>query len=111
MPHLTVELGSALEQWQKASLDITGRVIDDVDLIGACSVNYLMLCGTVLGGWLMAKSALVAMEKNDEDPDFYGAKIITAEFFAAHILPRAGAYATAATADSILTMGLKEEQF
>ena len=111
LPQLTAELTTALDQWQKASLDITGRVMDDVDLVGACSVNYLMLCGTVLGGWLMAKSALVAMKKTSEDPDFYGAKIITAEFYAAHILPRAGAYATAATADSQLTMGLKEEQF
>ena len=80
LPQLTAELTTALDQWQKASLDITGRVMDDVDLVGVCSVNYLMLCGTVLGGWLMAKSALVAMEKTSEDPDFYGAKIITLNF-------------------------------
>ncbi len=111
LTNMTLALATALEQWQKASLDITSRVTDDIDLVGTCSVNYLMLCGTVLGGWLMAKGALVAHQKIDEDPDFYGAKIITAEFYAAHILPRAGAYAAAAAADSQLTMGLKEDQF
>jgi len=105
------ELGVALKQWQDASQDISQRVLEDIDLVGTSSVNYLMLSGTVLGGWLLAKSAIIADSKMASDESFYSAKIATANFFASHILPRASAYAKAAVADSNVVMGLSEEQF
>jgi acyl-CoA dehydrogenase len=54
----------------------------------AVSVPYLRLCGYVIGGWLMAKSAAVAAAKTSgSDREFYAAKIRTAAFFAAQVLP------------------------
>ena len=104
-------LSDALKKWQEVSLDITGRVAEDIDLIGTCSVNYMMLCGTILGGALLSKGALAAEQKLDQDPDFYSAKITTARFYSDHILPRLYAYASAAAASSDLVMGLNEDQF
>ena len=60
----------------------------------AVSVPYLKLCGYVLGGWLLAKSAAIAASKADgADRAFYEAKVHTAAFYAAQVLPIAAALA------------------
>ena len=60
----------------------------------AVSVPYLKLCGYVTGGWLLAKSAAIAAAKSDgPDREFYAAKIRTARFYAAQVLPGAVALA------------------
>jgi len=53
----------------------------------AGSVPYLMLWGTVAGGWQMARSAIAA-SKNASD-EFNAAKLITARYYAEHVLSRA----------------------
>jgi hypothetical protein len=56
-------------------------------------VPYLKLFGTVAGGWLMARAALVATEKlATPTADFYRAKRVTARFYAEHVLPEAQTY-------------------
>jgi 3-(methylthio)propanoyl-CoA dehydrogenase len=59
----------------------------------AVSVPYLKLCGYVAGGWLLAKSAAIAAGKSGAERAFYAAKIRTATFYAAQVLPIAGALA------------------
>jgi 3-(methylthio)propanoyl-CoA dehydrogenase len=55
----------------------------------AVSVPYLKLCGYVVGGWLLAKSAAIAANKLDgQEKDFYGAKLRTALFYTEHVLPQ-----------------------
>jgi len=56
------------------------------------SVPYLKLFGTVAGGWMMARAALIAqakLEDPDADRDFLEAKLATARFYAEHELPKA----------------------
>ena len=56
----------------------------------AVSVPYLKLCGYVIGGWLMAKSAdLAAQRMSGAEREFYAAKLRSAVFFAAQVLPAA----------------------
>ena len=56
----------------------------------AVSVPYLKLCGVVIGGWLLAKSAaLAAAGLGGAERAFYQAKIRTAHFYAKQVLPRA----------------------
>ena len=51
---------------------------------------YLTQFGTVLGGWLMAVSAVAAKKEPAEyDDDFLTQKVITARFYGEHLLPRA----------------------
>ena len=58
------------------------------------SVPYLKLCGYVAGGWLLAKSAAVAAaHAGGAERDFYLAKVRTAGFYAAQVLPIATALA------------------
>jgi hypothetical protein len=56
----------------------------------AVSVPYLHLCGRVLGGALMARSAAIAAKRLAEgssDARFYRAKLQSARFYAEHLLP------------------------
>jgi hypothetical protein len=60
----------------------------DVRAASAGAVPFLKLLGIVAGGWQMARAALIAQAKidaGDSDP-FYAAKIITARFYADHVL-------------------------
>ena len=60
----------------------------------AVSVPYLKLCGYVIGGWLLARSASIAAARaSGAERDFYTAKVHTAAFYAAQVLPTAAALA------------------
>jgi len=81
--------------------------------VAAVSVPFLKLWGTVGGGWLMARAALIADAKagTDGDTDFYRAKIVTARFYAEHILPQAAGLTSAVTGGSSSVLALSEAQF
>ncbi len=57
----------------------------------AGSVPYLMLAGNVMAGWQMARSLLVAEQQiaAGVDVGFMKAKVITARFYADHLLTKA----------------------
>ncbi len=88
----------------RAALSASADVLEDAtrwvaqsaraDLVSALagSVPFLRLAGTALGGWLLAKGALVANGKlaaRDGDPAFMEAKVVTARFYAEVIVPPA----------------------
>jgi acyl-CoA dehydrogenase len=87
---------------------------NDVHAAGSAAVNLLMLMGTVVGGWQMARAALAAhakLESNEGDAKFYQSKLITARFYAEHVLPRSGSYLAAVLAGSESIMALDDEYF
>jgi alkylation response protein AidB-like acyl-CoA dehydrogenase len=60
----------------------------------AVSVPYLMLCGYVIGGWMLARSSAIAAKNlQGADRAFYESKIHTARFYANQVLPNALALA------------------
>ncbi len=80
----------------------------------AGSVPFLRLAGTALGGWLLARSALVAQARlgqRDGDPAFLEAKLVTARFYAEVILPPALAELGPLKAAGRTVFALTEEQF
>jgi alkylation response protein AidB-like acyl-CoA dehydrogenase len=86
----------------------------DVRAVFAGSVPYLKLAGIVLGGWQMARAALVARGKLDGgagDAAFYRAKIATARFFADHILAQADGLRHSIVEGSAGVLALDVEQF
>ncbi|MBS0413409.1 MAG: acyl-CoA dehydrogenase [Proteobacteria bacterium] len=56
----------------------------------AGSVPYLMLAGNLVAGWQLGRALLAAEEQlaQGKDAAFMQAKIVTARFYAEHILPR-----------------------
>jgi butyryl-CoA dehydrogenase len=86
----------------------------DIKGVFAGSVPYLKLAGIVLGGWQMARAALIAQQKLQSasgDAAFYQAKIATARFFADHILSAAQGLRSAIVDGSAGVLALHEDQF
>jgi hypothetical protein len=107
------ELGRGVDHLEAAVKSIFAGYEADVALPGSAAYSLMMLAGVVAGGYELARSAVVAAQKLTDggDKDFLQAKLVTARFFAEHILPRADGYRTSVTAGSSSIMGLSEEQF
>ena len=107
-------LASGIESLEAAVTHLIESAPGDQNAPGAASVNLLMLAGTVIGGWQMARAALAAKKRladGDTDTAFLEAKIMTALFYGAHILPRSSAYGQAAVSGSDVIMAMPEESF
>ena len=100
----------SLKAFEEISQWFLQEASNDADLAGSISVNYLMLMGYVVCGWLMAKSAVAAKQHLDAgaDDEFYRNKIKTATFFAEHILPRCEGlkYSVQAGSGSIMSISI-----
>ncbi len=79
----------------------------------AGAAAFLNLTGTVVGGWLMTRSALAAADGDvsGASPEFRAAKRITAQFYATHVLPRARMYLDTITEGGDAVMALAEDLF
>jgi alkylation response protein AidB-like acyl-CoA dehydrogenase len=86
----------------------------DPELLSSAAFNYLMLVGTVIGGWQLARGALAAIRKletGSTDTVFLKTQVLMARFYAEHVMPRAIAYGTAVRAGSGTIMALAADQF
>lgn len=98
-----------------AFLDAVGFVAErskaDPNAAFAGSVPYLMLAGTLVCGWQMARALMVAEDRlaEGQDPAFMQAKITTCRFYADHLLPRALAWRDSIVdgAESVTGMALE----
>jgi 3-(methylthio)propanoyl-CoA dehydrogenase len=102
----------------KALEEVVGFVVantkSDIKSVFAGSVTYLKMAGIVLGGWQMARAALVAEQKikaGEGDAKFYAAKIATARFFADHFLTQAPGLRSSIVEGSAGVLALAEDQF
>jgi alkylation response protein AidB-like acyl-CoA dehydrogenase len=80
----------------------------------AVAVPYLKLFGTVAGGWLMVRAALIARERlaaSGADREFLAAKQATARFYVEHLLPQAAALAQTVTSGAASTLVLDPAAF
>ncbi len=90
---LAMRLGAA----RRAFLDSVDFVVTqgkgNPNAVFAGSVPYLMLAGTVVAGWQMARALIAAEDRLTEgiEPEFMQAKIATARFYGDHILNKATA--------------------
>jgi acyl-CoA dehydrogenase len=96
----------------------TGWVVEtfgrDARQAAASAVPYLKLCGVVLGGAAMARSALKSVTRisaGSGDLDFYRCKVLTARFYAEHVLPQAASLSDTVRHGADATLALAEVQF
>ena len=84
-------LTPAREAFVDAVEFVAGNTKASPNAVFAGSVPYLMLAGNVMAGWQLARSLLVAEDllAKGEDKAFMQAKIVTARFYADHILSKA----------------------
>jgi acyl-CoA dehydrogenase len=108
-------LARGLDEVVQASTFVLTGSKRDPELAGAAAMNYLMLLGSVIGGWQMARGALAAnavLESGRvEDKAFLQTQVVLAQFHAEHVMPRALAYGAALRAGSATLMALTPEQF
>ncbi|TXH68269.1 MAG: acyl-CoA dehydrogenase [Thiothrix sp.] len=107
-------LESALARGVMAREWLLQSAAADADLPGSVSVNFLMLFGYLCGGWLMAKEASIAQAQlatGEGDASFLNNKLITARFYAEHLLPRTQSHLSALLAGSESVMALAEDAF
>jgi len=93
---------------------VVNHAKSDIKGVFSGSVLYLKLAGIVFGGWQMGRAALVAQSKlsaGEGDASFYHAKIVTARFFADHILSGSTGMRAAIVDGSAGVLGLDVEQF
>jgi acyl-CoA dehydrogenase len=85
----------------------------DSDELNSASFNLLMLTGYICGGWHMARGAVAANQviAAGETDSFYSNKIITAGFYADHLMPRATGHLEILLAGSANVMDLAEGDF
>ena len=108
-------LKRALE-WNVLTTRIMLRARSDRELVGSASVDYLMYSGYVMMAYFWALQAgkaaeLLANGKGKEADAFYQAKIQTAEFYFARLLPRANAHRTCAVAPTKAVMQMDNNHF
>ena len=92
-------MAKRLRAGRRAFLDVVDFVVGQgkasPNAVFAGSVPYLMLAGTVVAGWQMARALMAAEDRLETagegaDPAFMHAKIATARFYGDHILNKAG---------------------
>jgi 3-(methylthio)propanoyl-CoA dehydrogenase len=106
-------LARALDELVECSTHILGGAKRDPEFVSAVAFNYLMLLGTVIGGWQLARGALVAEGQlaAGGDKAFLGTQVLMARFYAEQVLPRCTGYAAAIRSGSGSTMALAADAF
>jgi len=106
-------LSRALDELVQSSTHLLTGEKRDPELVSAAAFDYMMLIGTVIGGWQLARGALVALEQLAAGGDraFLETQVVMARFYAEHVLPRCTAHAAAVRAGSASTMALTADHF
>ncbi len=107
-------LDDALAALESATVWLTGNRGEALADTAAGATPYLRMFGITIGGWLMARQAVVASERlaaGEGDATFLRAKIATARFFAEQVLPQATALLGPVTRGAELHYAIPEEAF
>ena len=108
------QLARGINDFKRATEWIALTFKDNQGAVNAGAVHYLMLAGTVCGGWMMARSVIAAEalgKTGGGDAHFVAAKLLTARFFADHILPFSGGYAEAVINGATSVLAMEEGYF
>ena len=99
----------AVSELEEATRWLIAHYLQEPQAVAAVAVPYLKLFGTVAGGWMMARAALIALERvgtPGADRAFLDAKLATARFYLEHLLPQAGALVQTVTQGAASTLAL-----
>jgi 3-(methylsulfanyl)propanoyl-CoA dehydrogenase len=107
-------LSSGIAATEEAVAYLLATYNEDVKAASVGSVPFLKLLGIVAGGWQMARAALVSVRKladGSGDTAFHEAKIVTARFYADHVLAQAPGLAYSVIHGAAGALALTESQF
>ncbi len=104
---ISCALSQAYQAVQGASARLIALGGQDANAAAALSVPFQESLAALVAGMVMGRSALAAQEamaQGAQDAGFYEAKLITARFFAEHILPLAAAKSSTISASTARTV-------
>jgi hypothetical protein len=106
-------LSRALDELVQSSTYLITSEKRDPELVSAAAFDYMMLIGTAIGGWQLARGALAALSQMaaSSEKAFLQSQVVMARFYAEHVLPRCTAHAAAVRAGSASTMALAADHF
>lgn len=88
---MIASLSKCLAEWGGVTQELGAKAMKNPDEVGAASVDYLMYSGYVVLAWFWAQAAVIAKQKikvGEDSNGFYAAKVSTANFYYARLLPR-----------------------
>ena len=111
--NLKSELNHAIEKSRAVSRFILENAQKDPNLAGASSYNFLMMMGYLVGGWIASRNITAAKNKMKENDDFefYNAKIISSTFYIEQFLPLVMSFGNSVMHGSESMMSMPDEQF
>ncbi|UZD55482.1 acyl-CoA dehydrogenase C-terminal domain-containing protein [Caldimonas aquatica] len=95
----------------KLTTEIGMKAFGNPDEVGAAAVDYLRVCGHLVFAYFWARMAKVALEKLDSGDPFYKAKLATARFYFAKLLPETAGLIRSARAGLKPLMEMEEALF
>jgi alkylation response protein AidB-like acyl-CoA dehydrogenase len=102
------ELG---EKVTKLTMEIGMKAMGNADEVGAAAVDYLRVCGHLVFAYFWARMAKVALAKQGSGDPFYTAKLATARFYFAKLLPETASLIRTARAGLKPLMEMDEALF
>lgn len=113
MDEFTTVLREKIAEWEQVTAYIGGKAMENVDEVGAASVDYLMYSGYISYAFFWAKMAKVAKSKagSGENDEFYQTKVQTAQFFFQRMLPRTLTHKACIESGSDNLMNISESNF
>ena len=95
----------------KLTTEIGMKAFGSGDEVGAAAVDYLRVCGHLVYAWFWARMARVALDRLDSGDPFYAAKLATARFYFAKLLPETAMLIRTARAGAAPLMAMDESAF
>jgi hypothetical protein len=102
------ELG---EKLTKLTTELGMKAFGNQDEVGAAAVDYLRVAGHLVFAYFWARMAKVALEKQGSGDPFYKAKLATARFYFAKLLPETASLIRTARAGLKPLMEMEEALF
>jgi hypothetical protein len=95
----------------KLTTELGMKAFQNPDEVGAAAVDYLRVCGHLVFAYFWARMAKVALEKQGAGDPFYKAKLATARFYFAKLLPETASLIRTARAGAKPLMDIEEALF
>ena len=95
----------------KLTTELGMKAFGNADEVGGAAVDYLRVCGHLVFAYLFARMARIALDKQDSGDPFYTAKLNTARFYFAKLLPETASLIRTARAGVAPLMAMEEALF
>jgi alkylation response protein AidB-like acyl-CoA dehydrogenase len=95
----------------KLTTELGMKAFGNADEVGGAAVDYLRVCGHLVYAYFWARMAKVALDKRGSGDPFYAAKLHTARFYYAKLLPETAGLIRSARSGVAPLMAMDEALF